>query len=90
MVELEPIGLQQGEDEGICREHEPGQRVGGEKNHLAGLQVSEQNGSTTDLPVVFHCPPAKQSPHPHVVLIGLKAGGAEAGRHWRRWWSGSR
>jgi hypothetical protein len=84
------MGLQQGEDEGICREREPSQCVGGEKNHLTGLQVSEQNGSTTDLPVVFHRPPAKQWPRPHVVLIGLKAGGAEAGRHWCRWWSGSR
>jgi hypothetical protein len=90
MVELEPIGLQQGEEEGRRWECEPGQHIGGEKKYLVGLQVGERNGSMTDPPIVFRHLLAKQPPHPHEVLVGLKAGGAEAGHHWRRWWSGSR
>jgi hypothetical protein len=74
MVKLEIIVLQQREKEGGRWECEPGQGVGGKLDDFTGPQATKQNGSTPYHPIVLHCLPSKQPPHPHDVAIRPKMG----------------
>jgi hypothetical protein len=71
VLQLEPVELQQREEEGH-RRHQPSHRVVGEEDEVPWLKADEREGVAPHPPVKPRRLPAKQPPRPPEVILRSK------------------
>jgi hypothetical protein len=90
-MKLKPIELQQTEEEGIHRQHEPGDSVAAEEDNLPRLEVGEWEGAAPHSAVIPRRLPPEHPPQYHKVSLGAEAGAWEVRSHcsdrWREFGS---
>jgi hypothetical protein len=69
VLQLEPVELQELEEEGGHWQHQPSHSVAGEVDKFRQLKVDEQKGAASHQPIESWQLPAKQTPQPPEVIL---------------------
>jgi hypothetical protein len=85
VLQLEPIKLQQCEEEGGHRRHQPSRDIAGEEDELSWLKVDEWKSATPHPLVEPRRLPAKKLPQTPEVVLHLETQKQEVGCHRYNW-----